>query len=59
MNVDYQESGGELVFSSTLNSLRRKFNSILSFDYLGVEIETDRILLSMSVQIYIDVRVSL
>uniref|UniRef100_A0A1X7SNQ7 Uncharacterized protein n=1 Tax=Amphimedon queenslandica TaxID=400682 RepID=A0A1X7SNQ7_AMPQE len=43
VNLDYQETGGELVFSSTLNSLRRKFNSTLSFDYLGVEIETDKI----------------
>ena len=50
VNVYYQETGGELAFSSTLDSLRRKFNSTLKFDYLGVKIETDNVSLSTSIQ---------
>lgn len=49
-SVQYQEKKGELVFSSTLDLLRQKFNSSLSFDYIGVKIETDNASISTLVQ---------
>ena len=49
-SVHYQETNRELTFSSTLDSLRQKFNSSVSFDYFGAKVETDNVSLSMSVQ---------